>query len=148
MSTKAEQLISFGKQFIGVPYERGAATPGIGETPSAFDCSSFMQFLFRHVGVELPRSSILQAIHVSGSEISEADIQPGDVIFMRSDRGYYYDESFENRKLYIGHMGIYCGDGMLLHAKKSLGGVVLQKLSELQEHPNYKAQIIKRFLTE
>ena len=67
---------------------------------------------------------------------------------MRSDRGYYYDESFENRKLYIGHMGIYCGDGMLLHAKKSLGGVVLQKLSELQEHPNYKAQIIKRFLTE
>jgi len=146
MHTHIEERIKFGKKFIGIPYERGAATPMKGENPQSFDCSSFMQFLFRYSGIEIPRSSILQAKDPAGHEVMESDIQPGDLVFMRSDQGYYDDESFDGRKLYIGHVGMYCGDGTILHSKKSLGGVVLQKLSELQQNPNYRTQIIKRFL--
>jgi cell wall-associated NlpC family hydrolase len=142
-TVKVTELISFAKQFIGKPYVYGAAG---AEAPEAFDCSSFVQYAFKHIGIELPRSSILQAQDPQGVEVSQADMQPGDVLFMRSDRGYYYDEAFGGRQIGIGHVGIYCGHGTILHSKKSLGGVVLQKLSELQENPNYAIQIVKRFI--
>ncbi len=140
---KTQELIGFAKQFVGKPYAYGA---DMSAAPESFDCSSFVKYAFAHVGIELPRSSILQAKDPQGTEIGKGSEQAGDVLFMRSDKGYYDDEAFGGRKLEIGHVGIYCGDGMILHAKKSLGGVALQPISELQENPNYEIQLIKRYI--
>lgn len=141
---KAEELVAFATQLVGRPYKYGAS---MDEAPDFFDCSSFVKYVFAHVGVELPRSSILQAQDLLGKEIPDISAaQAGDLIFMRSDKGYYDDAAFGGRKLSIGHVGVYCQDGMLLHAKKSFGGVVLQELSQLQQDPNYETVLIKRFL--
>ena len=140
---QAEEVVTFAKQFVGKPYKYGAS---MDEAPDFFDCSSFVKYVFAHVGVELPRSSILQATDTTGMEIpSITEAQPGDLFFMRSTKGYYDDEAFNGRKLSIGHVGIYCGDNMFLHAKSSFGGVVFQNVSELQQDPNYAIALIKRF---
>jgi len=142
--SKVEKLIEFAKQYIGKPYKYGAS---MDEAPDFFDCSSFIKYVFAHIGIELPRSSILQAQDSQGKEVTDVQYaEPGDVFFMRSDKGYYDDEAFGGRKMCIGHVGLYCGDGILLHAKKSLGGVVFQKLSELQQDPKYAIVLIKRFI--
>jgi peptidoglycan DL-endopeptidase CwlO len=78
---------------IGSPYSWGAAGP------NAFDCSGLVMWAFGQAGVGLPHSS--QALARGGQAVSMADIQPGDVIT------YYSDAS---------HVGIYIGDGMMVHA--------------------------------
>lgn len=145
MNEKTQELISFARQFVGTPYAWGASE---GQE-QAFDCSSFMQHIFAHVGITLPRSSILQATDPQGTEVVYTGIDsllPGDILFMRSDRGYYHDEAFNGRQIYVGHVALYIGDGLILHAKKSLGGVVLQKLEELMQNPHYAITYAKRVL--
>lgn len=78
---------------IGDPYSWGAAGPG------AFDCSGLVMWAFQHAGISLPHSSYAQA--AGGQPVSRDQMQPGDVIT------YYSDAS---------HVGIYIGDGMIVHA--------------------------------
>jgi cell wall-associated NlpC family hydrolase len=78
---------------IGDPYSWGAAGPG------AFDCSGLVMWAFQQAGIALPHSSYAQA--VGGQPVSREQMQPGDVIT------YYSDAS---------HVGIYIGDGMMVHA--------------------------------
>ena len=63
---------------------------------------------------------------------------------MRSDRGYYDDESFGGRKIHIGHVVLYIGDGKIIHSQKSAGMVIEQNLDELIKEPNYEIALIKR----
>ncbi|TPG28005.1 NlpC/P60 family protein [Mycobacterium hodleri] len=78
---------------IGSPYSWGAAGP------SSFDCSGLVMWAFGQAGVNLPHSS--QALAQGGQPVSMDQMQPGDLIT------YYSDAS---------HVGIYIGDGMMVHA--------------------------------
>ena len=57
-TAQADEVISFAKQFMHVPYLFSA---GPYEQSHKFDCSSFMQYIFGHVGIHLPRSSMAQS---------------------------------------------------------------------------------------
>lgn len=78
---------------IGDPYVWGAAGPG------QFDCSGLVMWAFQQAGISLPHSSYAQA--AGGQPVSRDQMQPGDVV------SYYSDAS---------HVGIYIGDGMMVHA--------------------------------
>ncbi len=78
---------------IGSPYSWGASGPG------SFDCSGLVMWAFGQAGLNLPHSS--QALAQGGQPVSRDQMQPGDLIT------YYSDAS---------HVGIYIGDGMMVHA--------------------------------
>ncbi len=78
---------------IGSPYSWGASGP------NAFDCSGLVMWAFQQAGINLPHSS--QALARGGQAVSMDQMQPGDLVT------YYGDAS---------HVGIYIGDGMMVHA--------------------------------
>ncbi|RTE11216.1 stalk domain-containing protein [Paenibacillus whitsoniae] len=102
---KGDDLLAFGAKFLGTPYEFGAAS---GQTQT-FDCSSFVQYVFKEVlSIVLPRVSYDQAL--KGKEVPLDELRKGDLLFFRA------------RGLDIGHVGIYAGDGRILHTySKELG---------------------------
>ncbi|MEU6255905.1 NlpC/P60 family protein [Streptomyces sp. NPDC047043] len=94
-STKAEKALAFARAQIGKPYVWGATGPG------SYDCSGLTQAAWKAAGVSLPRTTWDQVN--AGTTVSLADAQPGDLIF-------FYDD--------ISHVGIYIGNGMMIHAPK------------------------------
>lgn len=144
------QLITFARTLKGLPYKYGAYVEPANAAQAAFDCSSFIQFIFHSVGIELPRSTILQAA-AEGAEIASlAEAHPGDVIFFEGERGHYRHDLFQGRKIYIGHVGIYTKDDTIIHATNSneFSGVVEHAL-EQEVNPAYNRKtivLIKRFL--
>ncbi len=95
------------KGLIGKPYKYGARPE---EAPEFFDCSSFIQYVFKQVGIELPRSTILQANE--GTAVTLEEIEPGDLLFLHGTKGFY-DEKFPGG---IGHVVLYIGSGKTIHA--------------------------------
>ncbi|MER6571881.1 NlpC/P60 family protein [Streptomyces sp. NPDC001093] len=93
--TKAEKALAFARAQIGKPYVWGA----IG--PDSYDCSGLTQAAWRAAGVTLPRTTYDQVN--AGTTVSLADARPGDLVF-------FYDD--------ISHVGIYIGNGMMIHAPK------------------------------
>ena len=146
-NNKKNQLLKIAKSLINKPYKYGAA---LKEAPHVFDCSSLTQYIFKEIGIDIPRSSILQAADSQGQEIQIAadfsNLEIGDLLFMRSTRGFYYDKLFENRKITIGHVAIYIGDSKIIHARSSINAVAEQELQDLTKDPNYKIVLVKRFI--
>ncbi|RJQ30033.1 hypothetical protein C4565_01170 [Candidatus Parcubacteria bacterium] len=143
--TQKLQVVETAKKYIGTPYERGTES-----ATSAIDCSLLTQLAYKSAGIEIGRSSILQASEKLGIEIIPnkdlSNLEIGDLIFSRSDRGFYYDELFGYRKICIGHVVIYIGNGEIINSRKSKGGVLIEKLDDLiKESPNYEIVLIKRF---
>jgi cell wall-associated NlpC family hydrolase len=99
-SASANAVIANAKQYLGVPYVWG------GSTPSGFDCSGFVSYVYRSVGISLPRTSSAQ--QNVGTRISLNQVQPGDLVF-RGTPAY--------------HVGIYIGGGQYIHAPQT-GDVV------------------------
>ncbi len=93
--SQQKQIISLARSLIGKPYKYGA-TPE--EAPDVFDCSSFIQYIFKQIGVQIPRVSTFQAADPQGTEIIPSEdlsnLQPGDPIFTRGTIGRYNDELF------------------------------------------------------
>ncbi|MGW0939485.1 NlpC/P60 family protein [Streptomyces sp. NPDC002666] len=94
-STKAEKVMAFARAQLGKPYVWGATGP------ASYDCSGLTQAAWKAAGVDLPRTTWDQ-VNV-GTRIATEDLQPGDLVF-------FYDD--------ISHVGIYKGDGMMIHAPK------------------------------
>jgi cell wall-associated NlpC family hydrolase len=90
---EAATVIQAALSRIGSPYSWG------GSGPSAFDCSGLVMWSFQQAGISLPHSS--QALAQGGQPVSRDQMQPGDLVT------YYSDAS---------HVGIYIGDGMMVHA--------------------------------
>jgi len=99
----AKRVVPYGEKYLGVPYEWG------GSTPSGFDCSGFVQYVYRHEGVELPRTSRQMA--GSGFEVSRSAMAVGDLIL--------FAETGEA----ISHVAMYAGNGRILHSTSSGNGV-------------------------
>jgi cell wall-associated NlpC family hydrolase len=72
---KSDAMISFAKSFLGVPYRYG------GTTPSGFDCSGFINYIFGNFGFSLVRTSY--GLAELGETISLANLQPGDLMFFK-----------------------------------------------------------------
>ncbi|QNE75491.1 glycoside hydrolase [Streptomyces finlayi] len=94
-AAKADKVLAFAAAQIGKPYVWGATGP------SSYDCSGLTQAAWREAGVDLPRTTWDQ-VEV-GTRVATADLRPGDLVF-------FYDD--------ISHVGIYRGDGMMIHAPK------------------------------
>ncbi|MGW6604510.1 NlpC/P60 family protein [Streptomyces sp. NPDC055036] len=94
-ATKAAKVLAFARAQIGKPYVWGATGP------SSYDCSGLTQAAWKAAGVELPRTTWEQV--KAGTRVATDDLLPGDLVF-------FYDD--------ISHVGIYIGDGMMIHAPK------------------------------
>ncbi|MBA2942747.1 C40 family peptidase [Paenibacillus sp. CGMCC 1.16610] len=105
-TSRANSVISIGKNYLGTPYQFGAKA---GQT-NTFDCSSFTQYVFKRVGVNLPRTSKNQA-HV-GSYVSRSNLRTGDLVFFLNP----------GKPGVINHVAIYMGNGNLLQTYGA-GGV-------------------------
>lgn len=91
-------ILGSAKNLIGTPYCRG------GSSPRCFDCSGFTQYIYKQHGIDLPRTVEDQRRAVR--KISAADAMPGDLVFFVTKKGYAY------------HVGIYVGNGKVLHSPK------------------------------
>jgi cell wall-associated NlpC family hydrolase len=92
------QVIFSAMQQVGVPYAWG------GATPSGFDCSGLVQYVYRNAGLALPRTAAEQL--GAASPLPLRDAVPGDLLFFR-DQGS------------TSHVGIYIGDGRFVHAPRT-----------------------------
>ena len=101
VSSKASIAVSAAYSQLGVPYKFATASPGVN-----FDCSGLTKYAWGRAGVSLPHQSGAQ--YAALPHVSKSDVQPGDLIF-------YYSP--------IGHVGIYVGNGQLIHAPQT-GDVV------------------------
>ncbi|MFD5568077.1 C40 family peptidase [Streptomyces cadmiisoli] len=93
--TKAERALAFARAQIGKPYVWGATGP------DSYDCSGLTLGAWKAAGVSLPRTTYDQVN--AGTTVSLAAAQPGDLVF-------FYDD--------VTHVGIYIGNGMMIHAPK------------------------------
>jgi len=108
MTSLRERLVSTAKQYIGVPYVWG------GSTPSGFDCSGFVKYVFDRNGISLPRTSSEQ--WKVGTWIPKSSLKAGDLVFFDTGSGG------------VSHLGIFIGNGQFIHASSSKG-VVISSLS-------------------
>ena len=98
-SALADQIIKTGEKYMGTPYKYGASS----NQTNYFDCSSFVQRVFKENGINLPRSSRQQA--KVGTHVPKSQLQKGDLVFFTTSR--YPDR--------ISHVGIYAGNNKILH---------------------------------
>ena len=94
-NTTAESVLAYAKNYLGVPYVYGGTTPG------GFDCSGFVQYVYRNFGINLPRVTYDQMS--VGVPVSTDNLQIGDLLFFRGG----------------GHVGIYAGNGTYIHAPRT-----------------------------
>ena len=103
VSELGQQIANFACQFVGNPYVWG----GTSLTRGA-DCSGFVLSVYANYGVYLPHSSRAQA--GCGTRINASEAQPGDLFFYGSGSS-------------IGHVGIYIGNGQIVHASNPRTGI-------------------------
>lgn len=115
-----EEVVAYGKQFIGTPYVWGG-----NDLKRGVDCSGLTQKVFEGFDINLSRISYMQV--ANGRRISRYELRPGDLVF--------FDTSGINRGN-ISHVGIYAGEGMFLHADCTKG-VTLSSLSNKYYLRNY-----------
>jgi len=123
VSDKRAALISFAKQYLGVKYKAG------GASPSGFDCSGFTYYVFKNsAGITLNRSSASQ--YTNCTPIKKSELIPGDLVFFANPRA---------SKSRIGHVGIYIGNGQFIHSTSPGDVVSITNLSDSYYTKYYKA---------
>jgi cell wall-associated NlpC family hydrolase len=124
--SKADSIISSGNRYLGTPYKFGAKA-GSGY----FDCSLFMQTIFRQNGIDLQRVSRQQS--TVGHTVSFSDLRKGDLIFFKAAG------STSSR---ITHVGVYVGNGKMLNTYGA-GGV---RYTELTSYWKNRFIVAKRVI--
>jgi peptidoglycan endopeptidase LytE len=103
------QVADLAEQYVGSPYRWG------GASPSGFDCTGFVMWIFSQFGVSLPHNEAGQL--ASGQRVSADDLEPGDVVVFAN-----------TYRAGLSHVGIYVGDGQFVHAVDEAHGVMLSGL--------------------
>jgi peptidoglycan DL-endopeptidase CwlO len=109
-------VVGIAMQYLGVPYRWG------GASPSGFDCSGFIMYVFAQVGVSLPHNAAMQYSY--GSPVSRANLQPGDLVFFNG----------------LGHAGIYIGGNQFIHAPHTGDVVKISSLTGWYDYTFYGAR--------
>jgi cell wall-associated NlpC family hydrolase len=104
-----QKIVADAKKHLGTPYVWG------GSTPDGFDCSGFVQYVLKQNGISIPRTTQEQV--KIGKPISKSDLQIGDLVFLQN-----------TYRAGVSHVGIYIGDGKMIHASSSKG-VTISDLS-------------------
>jgi cell wall-associated NlpC family hydrolase len=98
-------VVGIAMQYLGIPYVYG------GASPSGFDCSGFVMYVFGQVGVSLPHNAAAQ--YGYGMPVPRDQLQPGDLVFFNG----------------LGHVGIYVGGGSFIHSPHTGDVVKISTLS-------------------
>ena len=109
-ATKGQQIVDYAKQFLGYPYVYG------GMSPSGFDCSGFVGYVYKQNGYSLKRVAS-DIYYNNGTYVEKANLVPGDLVF------------FSNSSDSIGHVGLFIGGTQFIHASSSTVGVIISDLS-------------------
>lgn len=109
-SSTGDYIVETAKQYLGTPYVWG------GTSPSGFDCSGFVQYVFRECGYSISRTATPQ--YSDGTPVSYSNLTTGDLVFF--ERTYATDG--------ISHVGIYIDGGDFIHCAN--GGVKISNLTE------------------
>lgn len=113
----ADDLVAYALTFEGYDYVYG------GTTPAGFDCSGFVQYVYRHFGFNITRTATSQYYN-DGEHVSRSELMPGDLVFFGSGGE-------------ITHVGIYIGGGRFIHAANPRKGVIISSLSESYYNARY-----------
>jgi cell wall-associated NlpC family hydrolase len=98
-------VVGIAMQYLGTPYVYG------GSSPSGFDCSGFVMYVYAQVGVSLPHNAAAQ--YGYGTPVDRSQLQPGDLVFFNG----------------LGHNGIYIGGGSFIHSPHTGDVVKISSLS-------------------
>jgi cell wall-associated NlpC family hydrolase len=101
-------VVGIAMRYLGVPYVWG------GASPSGFDCSGFVMYVFAQVGISLPHYTVAQWNYPDAVSVPRSELQPGDLVFFAG----------------LGHVGIYVGGGNFIHAPHTGDVVRIDSLSE------------------
>ena len=108
-SELGRQIAEYTLQFEGYNYVWGGSSPSTG-----FDCSGLIYYVYSQFGYQLNRVAEDQARN--GVHVDPSDLQPGDILCFYSNG-------------YIGHVGMYIGNGQFIHAANSRSGVIITDLT-------------------
>lgn len=125
-STGGQLVVETAKKYLGYPYVYG------GMSPSGFDCSGFVNYVYKLCGYSMSR--VASSIYYNnGTHVDKANLQPGDLVF------------FSNSSESIGHVGIYIGGNQFIHASSSTVGVIISDLNSSYYQSHYVGA--KRIIT-
>ena len=108
-------VVSLALQYLGVPYVWA------GATPSGFDCSGLVQYVYAQLGVSLPHNTVLQWHDPMAVSVPRDQLQPGDLVFFNK----------------LDHVAIYIGGGYIIDAPHTGTDVRIDSLSEGWYAANY-----------
>lgn len=116
-SATGSAIVDKARSYIGCKYTYG------GSSPSGFDCSGFSQYIYKQFGVNINRTAASQ--YSNGKAVSKSDLQLGDLVMFGS--------SASN----INHVGIYAGNGTIVHAANPSRGVTTDTINSGYYNNNY-----------
>ncbi len=105
---KRQLVVQTALSLVGYPYRMGGDRPEMG-----FDCSGFVQYVFKVHGITLPRTT-RQQLKV-GRRVFRHKFKPGDLLFFKISRNRY-------------HVGIYIGDGKMVHVSFREKKVIIENV--------------------
>ena len=122
-ATQGQAVLEIAKRYLGLAYRYGGNSPSTG-----FDCSGFVKYVYGQMGVTLNRVAADQM--KNGIAVDFSQIQVGDII------GFY------NSSGYISHVGIYAGNGMMIHSPQT--GDVIKYESVVSGNYGARGKLVRR----
>ncbi len=107
-----KKLLDYAKYFKGGKYIWG------GTTPKGFDCSGYVQYLYKKSKINLPRTAWAQSKR--GMPVDKKNLEKGDLLFFLTDK---------KRGIPVTHVGIYIGNGEFIHAASKKKGIIISPIT-------------------
>jgi cell wall-associated NlpC family hydrolase/type II secretory pathway pseudopilin PulG len=112
--------VGIAEKYLGVPYVWG------GASPSGFDCSGLVMYVYAQLGVSLPHYTVSQYNYANSVYVPRSQLEPGDLVFFAG----------------LGHVGIYIGNNEFIHAPHTGAVVSIDSLTGWYSSEYYGAKRI------